>query len=579
MKRSAVSAAGLVAAGLLLALLVVNPLRELLTQDDGWAYARMVERLLKTGEYRLDAWSAANMPVQIYLAAGLAEVFGYSLSLLRCTTLLLLAVGLASLYALLREFGTERRHAALLTLGLLASPLVLMLAFTFMSDAQFLGWMLLALWLYVRGLRIESDALVFCGSLAAACAIGTRQFGIAIMAGLALAWLVSNRQRRPPMRRLLIALAVPLLVGVWQLQAGLREPSFTQVYRVADQRLFLAHSVGALAREGLWRSVTLVHYLGLSLLPLAPLLAGLALRRGVPRAAGARPRRWPVVLATLLVAAGLVWASVAGSPLTARPADPGETNPPPLPLYWMLPTAFAARHRRMTLLLDACGGVVALLFAWVVLQAWWARRPDFRAPRHWPPEVLLLIGAGLSLLVLQLSYVQFNDTYLAGLLPFALLLLVPALQAAPPRGWAAATGACTYAAILVTSLWMRGDYNRQQAYWDGAERLLRSGHAPRDIGGELHWAEYHGAFDEWIAAGAPGLERAGEGSSKAVYGPLHDPFYRWVEFRSWRASYRLQEESQGPPPAGWQLVDTVPYRDGYFAPRSIWILARRAARE
>jgi hypothetical protein len=42
---------------------VVNPLRELLTQDDGWAYARSVKHLLDTGEYQLDSWAAANMPV------------------------------------------------------------------------------------------------------------------------------------------------------------------------------------------------------------------------------------------------------------------------------------------------------------------------------------------------------------------------------------------------------------------------------------------------------------------------------------------------------------------------------------
>ena len=52
---------------------IVNPFRELLTHDDGWAYARSVKHLLDTGEYRLDSWAAANMPVQIYLAAGSIE--------------------------------------------------------------------------------------------------------------------------------------------------------------------------------------------------------------------------------------------------------------------------------------------------------------------------------------------------------------------------------------------------------------------------------------------------------------------------------------------------------------------------
>ena len=93
----------LIGGALLCAVVIVDPLREFMSQDDGWAYARSVEHLLRTGEYRLDAWSAANMPVQIYLAAGLAEIFGYSLSLLRVSTLMLLVAGLAALYGLLRR--------------------------------------------------------------------------------------------------------------------------------------------------------------------------------------------------------------------------------------------------------------------------------------------------------------------------------------------------------------------------------------------------------------------------------------------------------------------------------------------
>ena len=132
---------------LLLAAVIINPLREMLTADDGWAYARSVEHLLQTGQYRLDAWSAANMPVQIYLAAGLSKVFGYSLSLLRLITIGILAVALASFYGLTRELSTPRATGFAATLALLASPLVMLLGFTFNTDVQFLGWMLAALFL------------------------------------------------------------------------------------------------------------------------------------------------------------------------------------------------------------------------------------------------------------------------------------------------------------------------------------------------------------------------------------------------------------------------------------------------
>ena len=58
---------------------LVDPRRELLTWDDGWAYARSVALLLKTGHYKLDI-GAANTPVQIALAAFASKIFGYSLT-------------------------------------------------------------------------------------------------------------------------------------------------------------------------------------------------------------------------------------------------------------------------------------------------------------------------------------------------------------------------------------------------------------------------------------------------------------------------------------------------------------------
>lgn len=80
-----------VSACLLLVAVIVNPFREMMSHDDGFAYARSVEHLIRTGEYQLDAWSAASMPVQIYLAAMFSKIFGYSLSLTRLTTVGMLA--------------------------------------------------------------------------------------------------------------------------------------------------------------------------------------------------------------------------------------------------------------------------------------------------------------------------------------------------------------------------------------------------------------------------------------------------------------------------------------------------------
>src|SRR5580765_2388798 len=277
------------------------------------------------------------MPVQIYLAAGLAEIFGYSLSLLRVSTLMLLVAGLAALYGLLRRGSLPAWPGAVLTLGLLASPMVLMLSFTFMSDIQFMGWLLIALWLYSRGFASRSDRELLLGSVAAAFAIGTRQFGMALIAGVIVAWVLSRPASRPPLLSLLWALTLPLAVSAWQVCAGLVTPNFTQSVRLDEQAYFLTLPPSNMAHEIGWRLSTVLQYLGLSLLPLLPLLASLCLagenRRdgrpvaGTARAVSPSERSSKVTAAlALMTLAGLLLFSLKNSDITTR-ANGGHVLP------------------------------------------------------------------------------------------------------------------------------------------------------------------------------------------------------------------------------------------------------------
>ena len=327
-------AAGLavLVAGLLLAIIVINPFREMLSEGDAFAYARSVQHLLATGKYRLDSWSAANMPVQIYLAAGFSKLIGYSLSLLRCTTLALLAVGLGSFYALLREISLGRSEASVLTLGLLASPLVLMLAFTFMSDVQFLGWLLLALWLYVRGIRNKSAGMMFLGSLASGCAIGTRQFGIAMIGGLVLSWLLSRRENRPPIRFMLAGLVIPVLAAGAQLYVGFRAPNFTQAFRLGEEHHYLARPALALVKEAFWRCSIISQYIGMSALTVLPLVLIPGKSSGKKRPGSRRLIAIVTILASAAMIAGVSMTSYLTQ--TARPSAPHRGLWQPLRLYW-----------------------------------------------------------------------------------------------------------------------------------------------------------------------------------------------------------------------------------------------------
>jgi len=553
------------APALAVAIAIVDPLREFMSQDDGWAYARMVEHLLKTGEYRLDAWSAANMPVQIYFAAGLAKVFGYSLGLLRVATLLLLVAGLAAFVALLRELEVEAPAAAVLALGLLASPLVAMLSFTFMSDVQFMAWLLVATWLYVRGIRRGSDATVVLASLAAGCAIGTRQFGVAVIGGLLLAGLLARPAQRPPWRRLLLGAVVPLLVGLWQLRAGYTEPNFTQAVRLHEQSWFLTRPPLVSAREAAWRIGTVVHYLALSMLPVLPLLLALVVRRPPARIGALQPDGRASVLIALAIFALLLIASLDKSDVTTR-----ENSGRALQLYWMLPNAFW-QHTTVMHGLAFAGTVGTFLLVVLLLK------PGLRAGsiRELPFGWLLAGSIGVSLFAIHLVYVQLNDTYLVGLLPFALLIPARALavRGRPPRALPA-SAALSIAMLVLLSLWMRGSFNWQQAQWRAADKLLAAGVDIRCIGASRHWTEYHGAFDEWLALTYPNFDGTRGEVSPAQPGSLHEPFYAWLHQRYWSGTHQVAVQWASEPAADWRRVTQEPYRDARFVLRGVDVYER-----
>ena len=544
----------LVAAGVLVPLFLVNPFREMLSEDDSWAYARMVEHLLATGRYELDAWAAANMPVQIYLAAAASKLFGYSLSLLRCTTLALFVAGIASFYLLLRELGRSRAIAALTTCTLIASPLVLMLAFTFMSDVQFLGWLLLSLWLYVRSISRASVTGILLASIAAGCAIGTRQFGVAILVGLMLSWLLCHRENRLPIRSFLAGAAIPLLAAAAQIYIGLRRPTFTQAYRMAEQHGFLHHSASALASESVWRLLVILQYAGMCLIPLLPILAA---TNGV--------RSWRKYAAIATSCLAVIAALSIGSPLTARPEAQHRGMWEPLTLYWLLPTHLHRLHWAMRLL-DVGGIAGAGYLAWMLTDF-------FRSGRWRSPAALLLAGTGGALVLLHLSYVQLNDTYIAALIPFVLLLASGVTQRYASRGLYACSAIACLGLIVAASLWMRAESAAQEAVWTSADALLRSGVAPQDIGAPLHWAEYHGAFDDWVAVGAPCFVPSQP--SDRGRDALHDPFYAWLNTRSAEAEYMFLDSAAPYNRADWQPIRTVAYRNARFSKRQLVTLRRR----
>ena len=452
-------------------------------------------------------------------------------------------------YLLLRELGHTRQIAAFITLVFLASPLVLPLSFTFMTDIQFVAWMLLALLLYIRALRRRSTWLMFLASLAAGCCIGTRQFGAALVVGLIVVWLFSRPPIRPRLGMMFAGLAVPLLAAVTQTYIGIAQPSMAQAACIAGVHALFNSPLHVLLEEFFWRCSLITQYLGMALLPLLPLafIVPRSFWRG-------RLGGMPMWLLALFGAAAIVLALFLGSK-GGRPVARDHGLWGALELKWILANTFdhARPIARLLDLFGIFGGVALIVLCLRKLRL-------LRAPRSLRPETLLFVSTGFVLFLLHLSFVQLNDTYVVGFLPFALLLVADLLRNTSPSAPALrASAALAVIVIVAFAYWLRGLYVVDYADWQSADALHAAGIQPSNIFARWHWSTYHGAFDDWIAEGHPGN------------------FDDWIDRRGKQAQYRVWNGSSPVAPPGWRLLTVRSYRNVALKNRYVLTLERDPA--
>jgi 4-amino-4-deoxy-L-arabinose transferase-like glycosyltransferase len=544
----------------------VNPAWQTMFGDD-WAYALTVRHLLANGTYQLHDWATANMPAQVYWTAFLAHLFGYSFVVLRCSTLIVCLIGLIAFYHLLRDFGVRDIEASLLSLTLLSSPLVLFLSFTFQTDVQFLGWNILALWLYTRALRQQSYLLMTLASLAAFAAIGTRQFGAALIAGLVGTWLLFEQDRLRKVPLYLVGLVLPLMMTVWQISSAFNRPTFYQNVQLAKQTAYVRNWPNLMA-ELLWRPTAILQYMGLFLLPLVGVLAVLIIdifsRRvkadgrevtlGQP---AARAGPWVLCACAIYITAGVAYEYFFHQHQCLVPF-----------LDWLL-VHRAVLEPLLPVGLGKRFVLTILMYSFAVVLGWlWSQA--LLQKRNWRrvrPESWFLLFAAVALLAVHLIYVQFYDVYLIQFLPFALLAVGYMLKTWP-RYCQAVVAALCLLVLLVSSLWIRGNLAEAQANWHAAELARSAGAAPQDIAATLTWNCYNGAFDEWIAS-VGGLDAARRYSkANSMYA-----FFEFLKERYRRAEYIVTPPPLSPDP-NWRLLGKVEYRDKWLRRQYIYARVR-----
>ena len=135
--------------------LVARPFAETGISDD-WSYIKTAQILAFTGHIAYNGWATAMLGWQLFLAALLVKLFGFSFTAVRCSTVI---VAMATGYLLQRTFvraGVRDGNATLATLAFILSPLFVPLAFTFMSDVFGVFAIVLCLYMCLRAIQAST---------------------------------------------------------------------------------------------------------------------------------------------------------------------------------------------------------------------------------------------------------------------------------------------------------------------------------------------------------------------------------------------------------------------------------------
>jgi hypothetical protein len=139
------------------ALLLAWPFANLSFNDD-WTWAFTVLQLSKTGHLLYNGWSSPPVIAQAYWGLMWVKLFGFSLTVLRVSTLPMAAGAVSLCYLLARRAGLTASMSVFVSLSLGLSPLFMPLASTFMTDVPGLFFMLLSLYALVLSFETKSRA-------------------------------------------------------------------------------------------------------------------------------------------------------------------------------------------------------------------------------------------------------------------------------------------------------------------------------------------------------------------------------------------------------------------------------------
>jgi len=266
--------------------LIAHPLANMGVCDD-WPYILMAQKLAATGHVVYNGWAAPMLTWQLYLAAALVKLFGFSFVTVRLSSILVGAMMAFLLQRTLVRAGINDRNATIGTLAFVLSPLYLMLSATFMTDIHGLFALVLCLYGCLRALQSRTSRTTtvwLCFAIVTNALCGTSRqnawLGILVMVPSTL-WLL-----RAQRRVLLAGISANLLGGLFIV--GCMQWLKHQPYSIPEHLLFTTFPLAST----FWQFIFFFLEFPFLLLPLAAMF--------LPEIRRSRPRIVAILCAVLL---------------------------------------------------------------------------------------------------------------------------------------------------------------------------------------------------------------------------------------------------------------------------------------
>lgn len=388
--------------------------------NDDWNYAVSVKQLLEQGQLTITVWSLAAALTHILTGALMTSIFGFSFEALRLTSVIWGVVGGVCLYKLLRRYATDDPVLATIATGcLIFNPIYFELANTFMTDVPFVALSLLSMLFVFRAVDLADYRFAGIATIMTTLVCLMRQVGLVIPISSALVALCI-KDDAPKSRRWITAL-MPLVVSgiavlafqTWFHSSGVK--SFSYVTETAYLQQRFAQGVVPLAIDALKLLMIAIIYLGLFIIPVAPLVVR-QLKDLLTK------QEWTFLMLfvaemTVLIFGGLLYAHrmmpLGDNILFDLGLGPIFTGGTLQPDYWT--AAHPVAWMILTFLATACGSLATGALAIFLLQR--KRGITFQTIVYLP---LLITVLHLTVICIR----GYFDRYLIFTLPFLLLSLI-----------------------------------------------------------------------------------------------------------------------------------------------------------